>query len=303
MSTAATLGQLLEASPSLRQLLIGIDRAAASSRPLLVVGEAGTGRSALARACHLASPRHRAPLVEVDTPSIPPSLFESELFGHEPGAFTGASRPHRGRVERAEGGTLVLDRIEMLPDDCQPKLLRLLAEARYTPLGGSERQADVRFIAIGADDLAARAANGRFRADLYFRLEVLAFSLPPLRERSGDLETLASALLADLGRQLDRPPPRLSHRALGWMRDHPWPGNLRQLRNLLERAMLASDAGEIDPPTPQERAPEPESLLAVERQHILRVLAHTRGHQGEAARILGISRKALWQKRKRHGLP
>lgn len=311
---AGSLDTLLAASPSLAARLAGARRAAASQSPILILGEPGTGRSALARALHRASARAGGPLIEVDAGLLPSSLLESELFGYRAGAFTGAEEAMEGRVERAEGGTLVLDHVEALPLASQPKLLRLLAESRYAPLGGHERPADVRFVAIAAEDLEQRVASGVFRRDLYFRLEVLAFHVPALRQRPEDLPSLAEALLGDLARRFGRARPRLSPRALAWMADYPWPGNLRELRNLLERALIT--AGErvevLDPRPPRGAlaslglaAPGgvPPSLAEVEQAHIRIMLGYTRGHQGRAASLLGISRKALWQKRKRYGIP
>jgi two-component system response regulator HydG len=287
--------------------LRGIERAAASDAPVLVAGEPGSGRSTLARALHAASPRAAGPLVEVDPAVVPSALFESELFGYRAGAFTGALQGIPGRAARAEGGTLVLDHVEELPLAAQPKLLRLIAERRYAPLGGEERVAEVRFVALGALDLPERVARGAFRADLFYRLEVLAFRLPPLRERRADLPLLLDELLADLGERFGRPGLELAPRARAWMLDHPWPGNLRQLRNVLERALVlaAPDGpGPLDPEPPAavlESRPRP--LLDLEKEEIRRALAYTRGHQGRAAELLGISRKALWEKRKRYGIP
>lgn len=257
----------------------------------------------VARAFHRESSRRAGPLVEVDAGAIPSTLFESELFGHQAGAFTGAETTVVGRVERAIGGTLVFDHVEEIPLAAQAKLLRLLAEKRYAPLGGRERGADVRFIAIAPEDLSERARHGAFRQDLYYRLEVLAFRLPALRERPEDLPGITDYLLADLAERFDRPVPRVSERARDWMSRYTWPGNLRQVRNLLERALI-SGSGELDPKPPDDAGePRPRTLLEVERQEILRALAYTRGHQGRAAELLGISRKALWQKRKRLGIP
>jgi DNA-binding NtrC family response regulator len=311
----------LAAYPVLGAALRGVERAAASEAPVLIVGESGTGRTSLARALHDASPRAEGPLVEVDPGALPAALFESELFGHRAGAFTGATAAADGRVARAAGGTLVLDHVEELPLASQPKLLRLLAERRYAPLGGEEVQAAARFVAVGPDDLVHRIQRGAFRADLYYRLEVLAFRLPPLRERRADLPPLLDAMLADLGDRFGRPALRLAPAARGWMLEHAWPGNLRQLRNVLERALILGPAagpgaaGEpslLDPPPPSEDGdvppdaagePEPLPLVEIEKRHIRAALAWTRGHQGRAAALLGISRKALWEKRRRHGIP
>ncbi len=295
---------LFRASPALAAHLPAAERAAATDSPILILGEPGSGRSSVARAFHRASRRRGGPLVEVDPGAIPSTLFESELFGYRAGAFTGAEGAAAGRVERAEGGTLVLDHVEEIPLAAQPKLLRLLAERRYAPLGGRERKADVRFVAIASGDLRERVAHGAFRQDLYYRLEVLAFRLPPLRRRLEDLPTVADHLLADLAERFARPVPRLSDRARAWMERYPWPGNLRQVRNVLERALIVAGAGDLDPgPLAGAGEPRPLPLREVERREILRALAYTRGHQGQAAELLGISRKALWQKRKRLGIP
>lgn len=299
-----SLARLARDFPVLSEGLRGVERAAATDAPVLILGEAGTGRSTLARALHDASPRSAGPLVEVDVGAIPSTLFESELFGYRAGAFTGAERASDGRAGRAEGGTLVLDHVEELPLATQPKLLRLVAERRYAPLGGVERTADLRFLAIGSEDLPVRVARETFRPDLFYRLEVLAFLLPPLRERRRDLPAILDHLVADLAVRFGRPSLQLSPAARAWMLDHPWPGNLRQLRNVLERGLILAGDGPIDPPPP-EGTPEgrPRPLLEVEKEMIRNALAYTRGHQGQAAELLGISRKALWEKRKRYGIP
>lgn len=305
-----SLQRLLRDYPALAAALRGVENAAATDAPALILGEPGTGRSSLARALHTASRRAAGPLVEVDPGAVPSALFESELFGYRPGAFTGAATAGEGRVARAAGGTLVLDHVEELPLASQPKLLRLLAERRYVPLGGEETAADVRFVAIGPEDLTGRIASGAFRSDLYYRLEVVAFRLPPLRERRSDLPALLDDLLADLGERFARPGLTLAPAAQAWMLEHPWPGNLRQLRNVLERGLILSGATIIDPPPPPDlslplgaasRPPRP--LVEVEQEQIREALAYTRGHQGRAASLLGISRKALWEKRRRYGIP
>jgi DNA-binding NtrC family response regulator len=302
--SGGALARLLASTPSLQPHRSTLERAARSAAPILVLGEPGTGRSALARALHDASERAAAPLVEVDVAAIPAALFESELFGHRPGAFTGADRVHLGRVARAEGGSLLLDHVEELPLAAQAKLLRLLSERAYTPLGGVEERADARVLAIGAGDLAARVEAGRFRDDLYWRLEVLTLRLAPLGDRRDDILPLAEAMAADLALRLGRPAPEIAPAARAWMRDYAWPGNLRQLRNVLERALVDARGDALEPrPPAAERDGAARSLADVEQAAIRRALAAARGHQGRAAEILGISRKNLWEKRKRYGIP
>ncbi len=301
-----TLSRLVHGFPDLGERLRGAERAASTDAPVLILGEPGSGRSTVARALHGASRRAAGPLVEVDPGAVPSTLFESELFGYRAGAFTGAEKGSDGRVARAEGGTLLLDHVEELPLAAQPKLLRLVAERRYAPLGGAEVDADVRFVAIGSEDLPVRVARETFRPDLFYRLEVVAFRLPPLRERRRDLPAVIDHLLADLAERFDRPGLTLAPEARDWMLEHPWPGNLRQLRNVLERGLILSGSGDgpIDPPVPEgstEGRPRP--LLEVEKELIRNALAYTRGHQGRAADLLGISRKALWEKRRRYGIP
>jgi DNA-binding NtrC family response regulator len=299
----AALDELLATSPSLAGPLRAATRGAVTEVPILILGEPGSGRSTLARALHSASRRAGGPLVEVDVAVGPPALFESELFGHRAGAFTGAETDRPGRVERAAGGTLVLDHVEEMPLATQAKLLRLVAEGRYAPVGGDDLEADVRFMAIAEADLEQRVASGAFRQDLYYRLEVLTVKLPPLRRRRADLAPLIEALLADLGQRFGRPGLELTAAAREWMARYPWPGNLRELRNLLERAVLSQTGSRLDPPPPRGGAGRPRTLEEVERREIERALAWARGHQGRAARLLGISRKTLWQKRRRYDLP
>ncbi len=292
--------------PDLALHLAGADRAARSDAPILVLGEPGTGRTALTRALHAESIRRNGPLVEVDAGGIPASLFESELFGVRKGAFTGAERAVAGRVELAEGGSLLLDRVEDMPLTVQGKLLRLFAESRYAPLGGTETAANVRFLATGPPDLALRAERGTFRADLFFRLDVLSFRLPPLSARRADLPELIDELLTDLAERIGRPNPGLSDHARGWMLTHPWPGNLREIKNVLERALVNANrgSGPLDPQSPPgSRGDRPRRLDEIEIEEIRRALAYARGHQGYAAELLGISRKSLWERRKRYGIP
>lgn len=298
-----SLEELVSSSPSLQTSLRGIERAAASEAPMLIAGEPGTGRSLLAQLVHRASPRAEGPLVEADLTTIPSELFESELFGHRAGAFTGASADNPGRVGRASGGTLVLDHVEEIPLESQPKLLRLVAEGRYSPLGGGEATADARIISIAAPDLPERVARGAFREDLFYRLEVLSFQLPPLRNRGQDIPFAIGHLLQDLCDRSGRSTPEVSPEAVQWMSEYRWPGNLRQLRNVLERELVLPGAEELTPQPPVDPEGIPRSLEEVERDEIEKALRHTRGHQGRAAELLGISRKTLWEKRRRYGLP
>jgi DNA-binding NtrC family response regulator len=298
-----SLDALVASSESLGSALRGIERAAASDAAVLIAGEPGTGRSLLARLLHQAGPRAAGPLVEADLAAIPTELFESELFGHRAGAFTGARGDSPGRAGRADGGTLVLDHLEEIPLAAQPALLRLVAEKRFTPLGGAERAADLRVISIASTDLRDRVERGAFREDLYYRLEVLTFLLPPLRRRRADLEHLVDATLADLCTRMGRDVPELGAASREWMGDYSWPGNLRQLRNVLERSLVLADGGSLEVPAPADLEPRPRTLEEVEREEIRRALRYTRGHQGRAADLLGISRKTLWEKRRRYGLP
>jgi DNA-binding NtrC family response regulator len=298
-----SLEALLESSPSLQRPLHGAQRAAQSEAGVLILGEAGTGRSSLARALHDASGRAAGPLVEVDAAGIPTTLFESELFGYESGAFTGAADSRPGRVAGAAGGSLLLDHVEEIPLGAQPKLLRLLSEGRYAPLGGGEVEASVRFLAVGADDLPERVATGAFREDLFYRLEVVTFRLPPLRERRQDVPLLIDFFLRDLAERAGRPELRLADSARDWMIEHSWPGNLREMRNVLERAVVMTTDGELDPVVRATSEARPRALVDLERDEIVKALAFTRGHQGKAAALLGISRKTLWDKRKRYGIP
>jgi len=302
-SSAIAFADLFRFTPSLESFVEGARRAALSEAPILILGEPGSGRSTLARGLHAISGRAPGPLVEVDISAIPSTLFESELFGFRAGAFTGAESAVAGRVERAQGGSLLLDHVEDIPLAAQPKLLRVLAENRYSPLGGRERVADVRFLGIGSEDLPSRVSQGSFRQDLFYRLEVVTLRLPPLRQRKADLEPLLEFFLTDLEQRFGKEKLRITDTARAWMEDYPWPGNLRELRNVLERALITQSRGPLDPPCPGRRGGRPESLQVVEKRQILRALAYTRGHQGKAAKLLGISRKTLWEKRRRYEIP
>lgn len=286
-------------------LVVELERAAQSVAPILLIGEAGSGCSWLARSLHRISPRARGPLVEVDALLVPAELFDSELFGHRRGAFTGAVTHRTGKVAQAEGGTLLLDHLEDFSSSVQAKLLRLISERQFAPLGGRDQTADVRFISIASPRIHEHVERGVLRRDLYHRLEVLVFELPPLAERSLDWPRLARTLLNECSRRLGVEVPQTDEAELATLAQRPWPGNLTQLRTFLERALLRHEGeGPLTFSTEQSLPPEaPKSLREAEHEAILEALAYTRGRQGEAAKLLGISRKSLWERRRRLGIP
>jgi PAS domain S-box-containing protein len=271
---------------------------------VLLLGETGVGKSRHARRIHALSERASRPFLEVNCASLEPALVESELFGHERGAFTGATSSKRGLVEAAAGGTLFLDEIGELPPPVQAKLLAFLDDRVFRRVGGEVNlRSDTRVLAATNADLDARVRQGAFRRDLYYRLRVLPIRIPPLRERRDELPELAKAVVAELR---PRPPrPSLSRDLVAALVRYGWPGNLRELRNALERALLLSRGGDLalghlppevrgDPPASM--AVSDETLEAVERAHIERVLASTGGNRSAAAMILGISRSTLNRK-------
>ncbi|MBX3130402.1 MAG: sigma 54-interacting transcriptional regulator [Polyangiaceae bacterium] len=284
-------------------------RCAASDSPVLLRGESGTGKSALAQEIHESSPRRQGAFVEVSCPALPPELLAAELFGHTRGAFTGAVRDREGRVEAADGGTLFLDEIGELTPPLQAQLLRFLQDHAFERLGETRtRNANVRVVAATNRDLDAEVASGRFRLDLFYRLSVVDVRIPSLRERPEDLPGLAEHLIEQAARRLGRAAPALSEDALGLLLAHSWPGNVRELSNELERALVLSTGSVLEVDHLSERirsvaprAPQlggPFTLDQIEREHIARVLE--RAHSFEAAAAeLGIDDSTLWRKRKR----
>ena len=271
---------------------------------VLIGGETGTGKELLARALHYQGPRSKQPFVEINCAAIPATLLESELFGHERGAFTGAVQAKPGLFELAHGGTIFLDEIGNLPFDLQPKLLRVLEERELRRVGGNQpRRVDVRVIAATHLDLATAVREGAFREDLYFRLNVVPLVLPPLREREGDAELLAEAMVARFAASYGFPVPALGPEVRALLRSHSWPGNVRELRNAIERAMVLSPAGTLladdflPAALPQERDPSviafPATLAGVVRSAVLETLRQAGGNKSQAARRLGISRPRL----------
>ena len=270
---------------------------------VLIGGETGTGKELLARAIHYASPRAAAPFVEINCAAIPGGLLESELFGHERGAFTGATATKPGLFEMAHGGTLLLDEVGNLPFELQPKLLRALEGRQIRRVGAQvAREVDVRVIAASHVDLAAAVRRGDFREDLYYRLHVVALVLPPLREREGDAELLAETFLARLATSYGLPVPPLTPEVRAVLRGHAWPGNVRELRNAIERALVLSPPGslrleELQPSAERAAAgdglPFPVDLATLTRAAAARMLRLAGGNKSEAARRLGISRPRL----------
>ncbi|MHC2996335.1 Fis family transcriptional regulator [Tepidiphilus sp. HLB4] len=293
-------------SPSFLQMLELLERAGPSNTPVLLLGESGTGKELAAQALHRLSPRRDRPFVPLDCSGLPETLFESELFGHEKGAFTGATQRKAGLVELADGGTLFLDEIGDLPLTQQVKLLRLLETGTYRRVGGVETlRSDFRLVAATHRDLQRMVEDGTFRRDLYYRISAFPVRLPPLRERREDLPLLVAHLLERLTPQRK---VRLSPEAMARLMKHDFPGNVRELRNLLERALLLADGELIEPRhltgfadgpcTEPERASEAEILPLdeVERRYLRHALEQLGGDKKALAARLGISERTLYRR-------
>jgi two-component system, NtrC family, response regulator AtoC len=280
---------------------------------VLITGESGTGKSYLARAVHALS-QSSGRFVEVSCATLPPALIESELFGHEKGAFTDAKAMKRGLVELASGGTLFLDEIGALPLDMQSKLLVFLESRQIRRVGGNESiSANARVIAATNEDLRTAAREGRFRGDLLYRLDVASIRMPPLREMPTVVLELAQLFARDLADQFKRPVATLSPAACERLQAYPWPGNARELRNVIERALIFHEGGPLDVETPDFQPeglhdvdalalPRGLTLEEVERRYILDAMADHDGDLSSLAARLGISRKTLWDKRRRYGM-
>jgi len=300
-------------APASRHVLELAQKIAGTSTTLLITGESGTGKDQLARWIHEHGPRRDAPFLKIDCASLPSELVESELFGHERGAFTGAVARKPGRLEMAEGGTIVLDEVATLAPGMQAKLLRVLEERTFERLGGTDTlRVDARLMALTNTDLTKAVAAGRFREDLFFRLNVLGIPVPPLRERREDILPLAAHFLARLGPVHGRADASLDPDAGRLLEAYPWPGNVRELKNAVEHALVfakesvlgAQNFPEIINVTGDARgaAGALRSLEDLEREAILATLEGTHYKIGRAAEILGISRKTLLEKRKKFGL-
>jgi DNA-binding NtrC family response regulator len=296
--------------PAMAEAFERIRKVAPTRTSVLILGESGTGKELAARAVHNQSERADAPMIAVNCAAIPEGLIEAELFGHEKGAFTGATGARQGLVEAADGGTLFLDEIGELPLTAQARLLRVLQEGEIRRVGASRSvRVDIRLVAATHRDLARMVEAGEFRDDLYFRIHVMEIRLPPLRERGEDLPELARFLLDKARRRLNRPPLQFDDGALEQIRRYPWPGNVRELENVLERAVilaegtiLTADLLALPATPPSDRGAGLD--LSLEDYFREFVLEHQDElTETELARRLGISRKALWEKRQRLGIP
>ena len=305
-------------SPPMLRLLDRIDTIAQSDAPVLITGESGTGKELVARTLHERSTRRARPFIAVNCAAFPETLLEAELFGHERGAFTGAVKRRDGRFKAADGGTLLLDEIAEIPLPAQAKLLRVLQEGTVEPLGTNEStRVDVRIISATHRNLRERIKDGRFREDLYYRLNVLDIEIPPLRERRGDLPLLLQYFLARFT-PAGKPAPSISPRAWAVLSQYAFPGNVREFAHAVEHAVVLASGGEIDiEHLPGGIAGGGDSggnsssgnlrslgiaLKEFEREYLLRALAQAGGKKMKAAEILGISRKNLWEKLRLHGI-
>lgn len=304
-------------SKAMQEVLKHAKKVAALDSTVLLTGESGVGKGVLARAIHAASPRNRKPFVTVSCPAMPRELLESELFGHEKGAFTGATKRRIGKIEAAKGGTLFLDEIGDLPADLQPKLLNVLQELEFQRVGGEASiAADVRIIAATNIDFEQKIKNGEFREDLYYRLSVVPIEIPPLRERVDGLRALGQSLLDKIAKRHGLEQLRVMEDAWQLMESYDWPGNVRQLENLLERAaVFCEDAmisvDELNHEIRGSRDLEGNldvkgiagvALIDLEKQALVQTLKLCGGNKAKTARRLGITEKSVYNKLKRHGL-
>ncbi|MHB8383518.1 MAG: sigma-54-dependent transcriptional regulator [Candidatus Binataceae bacterium] len=314
LAEVGELGPLYGRSPAMRKVLAVIERVAQSAASVVVSGESGTGKELVARTIHEMSPRRSAAYIGVNCAAIPETLMESELFGHERGAFTGADRRREGCFELANGGTLLLDEITEMKPELQAKLLRVIEEQRMRRLGGSsEIQLDVRVLAASNRDIEQAVRDNKLREDLFYRLNVFSIRLPPLRERSDDLPLLIDSFVAHYAERNHKQIAGVDEECLAALRSHPWPGNVRQLRNVIERAMIVCDGrmiGVHDLPEEFRSNSQSDSgyfkirlgssLDEVEREIISRTIEFTGGNKTRAAQVLGVSAKTLYNKLDRY---
>jgi DNA-binding NtrC family response regulator len=308
------LSGVVAESPAMREMIPLLARLSEAKSPVLLEGESGTGKDLVAHWLHYGGPRRDGPLIKVHCPSIPGELLESELFGHEKGAFTDARQTKVGKIELAAGGTLYFDQVQDLTLALQAKLLRVVEERRFERLGGTRTlDIDVRFVASSTQDLAEAVQAGRFREDLFHRLNVVRLKLPPLRNRREDILPLAELFLARERERVATGPVRFAPETAEALKGYHWPGNVRELRSVVERSAIYSTGEDVLPAAlPGHLLEQPATLWAgrdrrptlkdVEQTYIRYVLDQVGESQTKAAAILGISRKALWEKRRRYGI-
>jgi formate hydrogenlyase transcriptional activator len=307
----ASTSELIGTSRPMRELLALLGKVAPHSMAVLITGETGTGKELIARAIHQLSQRRERTLVKVNCAAIPTGLLESELFGHERGAFTGAIAQKIGRFELADRGTLFLDEVGDIPLELQPKLLRVLQEREFERLGSTRtRRVDVRVVAATNRPLDEMVAAGAFRRDLFYRLNVFPITLPPLRERTDDIPRLVRYFVQKLARSMNKRIESVSVEAMEALERYPWPGNVRELENSIERAVILTNNGVLEVPSLEFPAgtilqPRSGTLEATEREAIVRALRETRwvvsGPHGAAAR-LGLKRTTLQSRMRKLGI-
>jgi formate hydrogenlyase transcriptional activator len=305
--------ELIGQSPALRAVLDKVRSVAPTDASVLITGETGTGKELIARAVHSASRRRDRPLIKVNCAAFPAGLIESELFGHEKGAFTGAVSRRCGRFELANGGTIFLDEVGDIPLETQVKLLRVLQERECERVGSnSPMRLDIRVLAATNRDLLQAVQDKQFREDLYYRLNVFPIHLPPLRQRKEDIPLLTHFLVHKFAARIGKPTPAIPESAMRRLLDYPWPGNIREMENVLERAVILARGGTLSvllellpPSTAAPLAPEHPTLAVVERDYICRILRQTEGViEGPrgAARILGLHANTLRNRMKKLGV-
>jgi len=308
--------EMLGSSRSMQELKRGIERAAPTNSWVLITGENGTGKELVARNIHFLSNRSARPFVAVNCAAIPEELIESELFGHERGAFTGAVSSKKGKFDMADGGTLFLDEIGDMSLKTQAKVLRILEERSFERVGGTRSiTVDVRVIAATNKDLKEEITRGNFREDLYYRLNVIPFYVPPLRERGADIALFIRHFLEEFSRETARDVPRITNEAMKWLLGYHWPGNVRELRNLMERLVIMAPAGEIsaeDIPAyirGGKAAAESgwvstlkDARKEFERDFIVRKLEENDGNVARTAEVIGVERSHLYRKMKSYGI-